>query len=140
MIMKTTRALVLVIDDNDDEVFITRTVLSRIDPEISTAIATSGEQGLEFLRKSETPPSLILLDLKMPGMGGIDFLRFIRADNRLHSLPVIVVTNSTLEADERESLEAGASSFLRKASTIDQFQEDIAASLGKWLKNNKPRP
>ncbi len=138
--METTRTLILVIDDNDDEVFITRTVLSRIDPGIRIAAASSAEKGLEFLRRSEALPSLILLDLKMPGMGGIDFLRHIRADNRLNNLPVIVVTNSTLAADERESLEAGANGFLRKAFSIDQFQEDIAASLKKWLKNGKPRP
>ncbi len=127
--------LILIIDDNESEALIAKRVLSRLAPCIRVEIIFSGKQGLEFLRSDKPIPALILLDLKMPGMGGIEFLRRLRADGGLNKLPVIVVTNSALEADQRESLETGANGFLRKAFDMDQFQSDIAAVLKRWLKN-----
>ena len=78
---------------------------------------------------------MILLDLKMPGMNGFDTLRIIRADERLKHIPVIIVTSSSLEADEKEGYEAGADGFLHKAFDIDQFAGDIEDILKRWLKD-----
>ncbi len=124
---------ILIIDDNENEVILTRRVLSRIVPGIRTEAAHSGEAGLAFLRSAEALPSLVLLDLKMPGMGGINTLGQIRADGRLRSIPVIVVTNSSLESDRRESLEGGADAFLHKSFDLDLFAEDIRVALERWL-------
>jgi len=129
--VKTSLMKILIVDDTEDEVLLMRHVLLRIDPEIELQVAYSGEEGLELLREGKALPSLVLLDLKMPGMGGIDLLRRIRADKRLNNLSVIVVTNSTLEADKRESFASGADGFLCKGCNVDQFQKDIAAALKK---------
>jgi DNA-binding response OmpR family regulator len=78
-------------------------------------------------------PSLILLDLKMPGMSGFDTLRIIRADKLMKHIPVIIVTSSSLEADKKMGYETGADGFLHKAFDIDQFERDLKSMLERWL-------
>jgi len=127
---------ILIIDDNEDDVLITKVALSKTGREFRTEIALSGEAGLKFIRAEKTPPKLILLDLKMPRMDGIEVLRKIRDDERLSGTPVIMVTNSKLESDEQAAVKAGADSFLHKATDLDQFKKDIARVLECWLDNN----
>jgi DNA-binding response OmpR family regulator len=69
----------------------------------------------------------------MPGMSGFDVLREIRADARTKHIPVIVVTSSSLESDEKDAREAGADGFNHKALDMDQFSEDINFILDRWL-------
>jgi CheY-like chemotaxis protein len=126
---------VLIIDDSADEVHLTERIIAKSAPDISVEWAASGEQGLAKLRSGKKLPFLILLDLKMTGMGGIDTLRQIRADERLKSLGVAIVTNSDFDSEERESLEAGADVFLRKAFDIDQFEKDIKSLLKSFSQN-----
>jgi CheY-like chemotaxis protein len=124
---------VLIIDDNQDDVLIARRVLSRLKEGVLTEVASDGEEGLVFLGAEKTLPALVLLDLKMPGMGGIEVLRRIRGDQRLKSVPVIIVTHSALESDVAACLEAGANAVLHKAFDIDRFSKEIEAVLGRWL-------
>lgn len=126
---------VLIIDDNQDDILITKKVFSKIAPEVSTESALSGEAGLALLKCEEALPTIILLDLKMPGMGGLDALRQMRSDERLRNIPVIVVTSSTLDSDEKEAYEAGADSFVNKAFDIEQFASDMKLILKRYLRN-----
>jgi CheY-like chemotaxis protein len=116
---------VLIIDDNEDDVLITKSILSKIEPEIRVESASSGEEGLARLREGTVRPALILLDLKMPGMSGIDVLCKIRDDKRLHPIPVVIVTNSILENDLVASYKSGACSILLKTVDRDQFSRCI---------------
>ncbi len=100
-----------------------------------TEAALSGEAGLALLRCEKIRPALILLDLKMPGMGGLDALRQMRSDERLRDIPVIVVTTSALESDEKEAYAAGADSFINKAFDIEQFSSDMTRVLNRYLNN-----
>jgi CheY-like chemotaxis protein len=92
------------------------------------------EAALELLRNEADLPSLILLDLKMSVMSGIDLPRQIRADGRLKNITVIIVTNSLLEADKKEAYATGADDFLDKALDTDRFGRDIQSVLARWLK------
>ena len=94
----------------------------------------SGEAALELLQKEDDLPSLILLDIKMPGMSGIDTLRRIRSDGHLKNIPVIVATNSILESDRNASYAAGADGFIQKDFDISKFGRDIKSILERWLK------
>ena len=133
--METTMAqTILIVDDNPDDIEITKRVLMKLGCRADVESAPRGETALEFLRNAKALPSLILLDLKMPGMSGIDTLRNIRADQGLKHIPVIIVTSSALEADEKESYSAGANSFLHKAFEIDQFGRDLNSLLDLWLR------
>jgi CheY-like chemotaxis protein len=126
---------ILIIDDNPDDVEIAKIILEQMDRKLKVETAPRGEVALELLHTGKNLPSLILLDLKMPGMSGFDVLRKIRADVRLKHIPVIVTTASSLEADENASYEAGADAILHKAFDIDQFSNDMETLLEGLLKN-----
>ncbi len=127
---------ILIIDDNENDVLITQKVLSKIDREIRTEAAPSGEAGIEFLMNDTGLPALILLDLKMLGLSGVDTLHQIRADDRLKNVPVVVITSSSLESDKKEALAAGADSFLYKTLDTDQFTRDLKHILERWIKKH----
>lgn len=127
------REKVLIIDDNQDDVLIATRVLSRLRSDIITEVASGGEEGLALLGSENALPSLILLDLKMPGMSGIEVLQAIRKDHRFESVPVIVVTHSALESDVSACREAGATAVLHKAFDIEFFSRQIKAVLERWL-------
>ena len=125
--------LVLIIDDSEDEIILTQRVLSRISPEIRTESVFSGEEGLAWLRSSQTLPALTLLDLKMTGITGIETLRRIRADARLKNLPVAVVTTSDIDADHNAARNAGADVVLHKTIDMDRFARRVQKELKKWM-------
>lgn len=120
---------ILVVDDNVDELEIMMRVLANSQCDMRVTSATRGETALEILRRGDIAPALILLDLKLPGMSGVDMLREIRSDARLKNIPVVICTNSALESDRREALEAGADIFLHKSFDINQFRTDIRGIL-----------
>lgn len=126
--------MILIIDDNPDDVEITRRTLARLDRELKVETAPRGEAALDLLRSGITLPALILLDLKMPGMSGFDTLRAMRADDGLKDIPVIIVTSSSLEADEKEGCEAGADAFLHKAFDMERFSNELKAHVERFLK------
>jgi len=125
---------ILIVDDDPDDIEITRRVLLKTGREIRVTAVAGGEHALQLLQQGGDLPSLIFLDLKMCGMSGIDTVRRIRADGRLKHLPVIIITNSALESDMRKAYDAGADSFIHKAFDIDQFSKEINAHLDFWLK------
>jgi two-component system, response regulator len=125
---------ILIVDDDPNDTFLTKRALSKSGFEVEVETAVGGECAIELLRNKDDIPSLILLDLKMPGMSGVDTLRQIRADSRLRNVRVIIVTNSLLESDKEESYAAGADGFLNKAFDRDQVGGDLESILERWLK------
>jgi CheY-like chemotaxis protein len=133
--MKTTKThKILIVDDNPDDRFVIKRALSKPGFEVEVEVVAHGEAALELLRKEDDLPSVIFLDLKMPGMSGIETLRHIRDDVRLSKIPVIIVTHSLLELDKKESYAAGADGLINKVSDREQFGRDIESVLERWLK------
>lgn len=126
---------ILIVDDNPDDIEITKIILGRIGRALTVEDAPSGEAALTRLRDGKDLPSMVLLDIKMPGMSGIDTLCQIRADERLKAIPVIIVTSSSLESDEKQAYAAGADNFLHKAFDIEQFSSEIKNILEQKIKN-----
>jgi two-component system response regulator len=124
---------ILIVDDNSDDLEITKRALAKTGLALTIAEALRGEFALEQLRKWSALPRLIFLDLKMPGMNGIETLREIRQDVRLKHLPVVILTNSKLDADRQEACDAGADGFVHKAFDIDQLCEDLKFVLTRCL-------
>jgi CheY-like chemotaxis protein len=124
--------MILIVDDSPTEIELTKIAIKASGRQICVQSATDGESALKMLRMHRLP-ALILLDLKMPGMGGIEVLREIRADDRLSNLPVVVVTSSPLESDRAEAIVAGASYYLQKPWSLDQFSKDLESILRRWL-------
>jgi CheY-like chemotaxis protein len=129
---------IMVVDDDPDDMEITRRILARTRSDMIIRPVPRGEAALALLRNSAELPSLMLLDLKMPGMSGIDTLRRMREDEGLRHIPVIIVTNSTLESDRNAALNAGADGFIHKDFDMDQFGRDMKSLLDRWLKDKQP--
>jgi CheY-like chemotaxis protein len=124
---------ILVVDDSTDDIELTKIALTAAMPEVRVASAFDGKTALEMLRGNMPLPSLILIDVKMPGMSGLDTLQEIRRDDRLKRIPVVMVTCSSLESDRDRSLAAGADGFLPKAFSIEQFSNDLKTILCQYL-------
>jgi CheY-like chemotaxis protein len=127
---------ILIIDDNEDDIVLTKMVLSKIRQDIKPEVAISGEAGLNIIRENKKKPKVILLDMNMPGMNGVQVLHEIRKDCCLKSLPVIVVTHSTLESDKEAAMKAGANRFLHKAADLNKFTNNLEYELECLLGNS----
>ena len=127
--------MIFIIDDSPTDIELTTIALEATGREILVRSATDGKSALAMLRNGLGVPDLILLDLKMPGMSGIEVLREIRADDRLRDLPVVVVTSSALESDKTEAIAAGASDYIQKPLELAKFSEDLDSILRRLLPN-----
>jgi two-component system response regulator len=135
---------ILLVDDNPDDVTFTLRAFKRNKITNEIVVAVDGEQALQMLLPEDpTPPfhpALVLLDLKLPKVGGLEVLRRIRADPRTQSLPIVVLTTSSEDADIASSYQLGANSFVRKPVVFSEFLS-AANILGVyWLLVNQPAP
>lgn len=124
--------MILIVDDSSDGARLTEMALSMLDPEIRTASVSSGEQALAFLKTAAEGPAMILLDLNMPGMNGIETLRRIRDDEAFKDIPVVILTFSTLESDVEAAREAGAAGLIQKAIKLQELKDDLEHQVKSW--------
>ena len=102
-------------------------------------VVESGEGALEYLQHSKTEgmsntrPDLILLDLNMPGMDGKDFLKRVKADDELCSIPVVVLTISNSENDVQESYRLNAAGYIQKPINPKELQKTISKLIEYWF-------
>ena len=110
--------------------------------------AGDGDEALDYLfaegrhagRPAEKFPELVLLDLKLPKVDGLEVLHRIRADDRTKHIPVVVLTSSDDPRDVTESYRLGANSYVRKPVNFNQFQEAVRHLQFYWLRLNEPMP
>ncbi len=113
-------------EDNPLDVALTRRVFARQASDISIRHASDGLEAVEFLRSDSEPlPSLVLLDLNLPKMNGVEVLNAMRSDAALRCIPVIMLTTSTREEDIRRCYEAGANAYIVKPVDLAEFQRVI---------------
>ena len=125
--------MILIVDDNATERELTTIAIEATGRKISVRYAKDGKSALSMLRNGHKLPDLILLDLKMPGMSGIEVLHELRGDDRLRDLPVVVVTSSALESDRAEATAAGASGYIKKPHSLTQFSKELESFFHRWL-------
>jgi CheY-like chemotaxis protein len=128
---------VLIVDDNPADVFIAEKAILRSRPECIFEHAGNGGEALDLVH-SGNQPGLVLLDVKMPGMSGLDVLADIRNHDDTRYIPVVMLSSSTLGSDIQASYNAGANSYLGKTHDFDAFTEEIRSVLHYWLDLNKP--
>lgn len=129
--MPTTPPTVLLIEDNEDDVFLMRRALNAAQLEVILEVAEDGEQALEYLQSLVTPgtgqqrpfPDLVLLDLKLPYVHGFEVLAYIREQEKLRDLNVVVLTSSGELSDERRSSELQAHGYFVKPPTLAMITE-----------------
>jgi two-component system response regulator len=125
--------IIFIVDDSPIDIELTTIALQVTGRQLNVRSATDGKSALAMLRNGDELPALILLDIKMPGMDGVEVLREIRAHDRLRDLPVVVITSSALESDRADTIAAGASGYLQKPLALAKFSSDLESIVHRWL-------
>lgn len=131
---------ILLVEDNPDDIALTSRALKQNNIQNELRIASDGEEALQYLLPEQgvaTPPVLILLDLNLPKLSGLDVLRRIRSDARTRFVPVVVLTTSNEERDIVESYQLGANSYVRKPVVFETFLDAIKLLGLYWLLVNQ---
>jgi len=134
---------VLLVEDNPDDVLLCLRAFGKNHIKNEVVVATDGEQALRLLQPETGEPmrpALILLDIKLPKIDGLEVLRRMREDDRTRSLPVVVLTTSDEERDIVDSYRLGANSFVRKPVVFDEFVRAVNVLGVYWLLVNEPVP
>ena len=142
--MKNSR--ILLVEDNPDHQELTLMTLAENNVLNEIVVANDGIEALEYLfgtgrhegRDARDTPALVLLDLKLPKVGGIEVLRRVRDDERTRYVPVVILTSSSEEEDIVASLENGANSYVRKPVDFGRFVEQVQRLQVYWLLVHEP--
>lgn len=142
-------ALFLLVDDNDDDIRLVHRAFTKARVTNPLQIVRSGEEAIQYLvgkekyanRREYPLPGLVLLDIKMPGLDGLDVLQWIRQQPDLGEIGVIMLTSSDDMRDVNRAYELGADSFLVKPLDFERFAEISQALAGYWVWMDKmPEP
>ncbi len=135
------KTCILLVEDNPDDVTLTEIAFKKASVSNKLIVAYDGRQALNYLsslrcdsnEKPDHKPGLILLDLKLPIVSGLDVLKEVMADKSTSAIPVIVLTSSSEEKDRAESHRLGAREYIRKPTSLTEFIEVIKKIKVKWL-------
>jgi CheY-like chemotaxis protein len=138
---------ILLVENNLDDAELTVQVLRRNNLANHIEVVRDGEEALDFLfckgafkERSFRPPRLVLLDLKLSKLDGLEVLRQIKGDPRTKAVPVVVMTSSREEKDMVESYRLGVNSYIPKPVDFDQFRETVKQLGLYWLLVNRAPP
>ena len=139
---------ILLVEDNPSDIELTKRALANANIANELIVAEDGQEALDYLfgtghyagRDAAPLLAVVLLDLKLPKVDGLDVLRRIRADERTKRLPVVILTSSQEEQDIAAGYDLGANSYIRKPVDFSQFAEAIKSMGLYWLVLNEPPP
>lgn len=137
---------ILLVEDNSDDEELTRLALEKSNIANTLDVARDGAQALDYLfrrgayaeRDPADLPTIVLLDLKLPKVDGLEVLRQLRADERTRLMPVVILTSSKEERDLATGYRLGANSYIRKPVDFDKFVEAVRQLGLYWLVLNEP--
>jgi CheY-like chemotaxis protein len=140
--------IILLVEDNPSDVGLTQRALAKSHVSNELVVAEDGQEALDYLfgagayagREVTELPALVLLDLKLPRVDGLQVLRQIRADERTRRLPVVILTTSREEQDVAQSYDLGANSYIRKPVDFTQFAQAVEQMGLYWLVLNESAP
>jgi two-component system response regulator len=139
------RKTILLVEDNPDDELLTKRALTKNQIVTRLVVAHDGVEALDYLfgtgphagRDLSDQPTVVLLDLKLPRIDGLEVLRRMRADERTRMLPVVVLTSSKEDQDLKRCYQVGASSYVRKPVDFDEFIEAVRQLGLYWLVLNE---
>jgi two-component system, response regulator len=146
--METNQIEILLVEDHPDDVELTLAAFRKNNLANQVQLARDGEEALDFLycrgkyetRAPDRPPRLVLLDIKLPKIDGLEVLRIIKSDPVLRMIPIVVMTSSGEQRDMVEGYRLGVNSYIQKPVSFERFQA-IVAQLGfYWLAVNEAVP
>ncbi|MBI2924409.1 MAG: response regulator [Verrucomicrobia bacterium] len=141
-------AEILLLEDDPNDAELTRRAFQRADIVNPVRVVHDGEEALDFVfgtgvyarRKGARLPQVILLDLKLPGMNGLEVLRRLKADERTKHIPVAVLTGSTRDRDVVESVRLGAGAYILKPVDFSRFTKIVPQMSFAWALLKSPTP
>jgi two-component system response regulator len=131
---------IILVEDNPDDERLTLRALRKANVANEILIARNGEEALTMVLNADPLPSVILLDLKLPKISGLEVLRQIRANKRTRFLPIVVLTSSSEDRDIIESYNLGANSYVCKPVEFDRFTEAVSQLGLYWALINQALP
>ncbi len=142
------KPIILLVEDNNDDAELTRLALAESKITNQLIWVHDGQEALDWLyctgkharRDSCLLPTVVLLDLKLPKIDGLEVLEHIRKDTRTRRLPVVILTSSKEEQDVMRGYDLGANSYIRKPVDFEQFTQAIKELGVYWMVLNKPAP
>ena len=137
---------VLLVEDEENDVFLMERAFRKAAADANVQVARDGREALRYLRgearysnRDEHPmPSLILLDLNLPYVPGLEVLRNIRQNPKLQKLVVVVLTSSLADADIEQAYQLGANSYISKPHGLEELQDTVELLARYWLHENRP--
>lgn len=140
--------VILLVEDNPDDVELTQRALRKNNILNEVVVARDGAEALEYLfgegehagRGTAIVPTVVLLDLKLPKIDGLEVLERIRSEDQTRLLPVVILTSSNEEKDLANGYKLGANSYIRKPVDFNQFIEAVRQLGLYWLILNEPPP
>lgn len=140
--------IILLVEDNPDDELLTLRALKKNNVLNDVVVARDGVEALDYLfatgkfdgRDANIMPQLVLLDLKLPRVDGLEVLRRIRADERTRLLPVVILTSSKEQQDMIDGYGLGANSYVRKPVNFERFVEAVEQLKLYWLVLNESPP
>ncbi len=140
--------VILLVEDNPSDVALTLRALKKSHIQNEVVVAHDGVEALDYLfargshagRDPAAMPAVVLLDLKLPKVDGIEVLQQIRGNERTRLLPVVILTSSSEDKDRLEGYSSGCNSYVRKPVDFNQFAEAVRQLGLYWLILNEPPP
>lgn len=137
---------ILLVEDNPHDVELTKRALEKHNVANKIFVVKDGEEALEYIfsegryanRKNKSNPRLILLDLKLPKVDGLEVLRRVKSDKNMKTIPVVMLTSSQMESDIIESYRLGVNSYIVKPVEFDAFAKSVSELGLYWLVINQP--
>ncbi|MFD0992023.1 response regulator [Tenacibaculum geojense] len=126
---------ILLIEDDQIEVMKFNRILSKLEEKHSVVEANNGEEALEILANKDKLPHIILLDLNMPKINGIEFLKILKNDDVLKYIPTVVLTTSNNHKDILECYKIGIAGYIVKPLKYEDYKEKIKKMLSYWSLN-----
>lgn len=129
---------ILLVEDNEGDILLTLEAFKELKVKNNIAVVKDGEEAIEFLKKQgqyaeSIMPHLILLDINMPKLNGIEVLDFIKKDEKLRKIPVVMLTTSSSDSDISECYEKSANCFITKPMDFGKFQSVVEAIESFWF-------
>ena len=139
---------ILLVEDNPQDEMLTLRALRKANLANQVYVVRDGQQALDYLfregefacRAGQDLPTVMVLDIGLPRLSGLEVLERLRADPRTALLPIVILTSSDEERDRLQSYEIGANSFVRKPVDFAEFAETVARLGIYWLATNEPPP
>jgi two-component system response regulator len=146
--LKTTEIEILLVEDNPSDIELTLHALRKENLSTNIHVVRDGEEALDFLfcrgdygdRSTEHPPKLVLLDLKLPKIDGLEVLRTLKSDPRTRAIPITILTSSREDRDLVEGYKTGVNSYIQKPVDFNQFRETVKHLGLYWLAMNQSPP